>query len=262
MFLKQILAQKEIEVAKSKERLPYNELMSRLGQENIILRSFKDRIRQSQTIALIAEIKKASPSKGLLCQTFNPLILAKSYEQSGAAAISVLTDAEFFQGSLDYLLQVKRNTTLTPVLRKDFIIDSYQVAEARFYGADAVLLIVAALKQTDLIQLVSEVQSYGMSPLVEVHNYEELQRAIDAGADIIGINNRNLTTFEVNIQTTYQLMGHMPKGMTLVAESGIKDRADILELEKAGIDAVLVGEAIVTATDPSLKIKKLIGKVS
>lgn len=259
MFLPKILAYKEKEVAVRKEKLPLVDIFASLDRESMPLRPFEEKLMMD-SIALIAEIKKASPSKGLLCPDFEPVKLAESYERAGAAAISVLTEVDFFQGSIDYLPLVKKHTSTTPILRKDFIIDPYQIAEARLYGADAVLLIVAVLSQKKLESFIQEVSELGMTPLVEVHHQEELERALDAGSGVIGINNRDLTTFEVNIQTTYHLLEKIPQGITVVAESGIKERADIEGLEKAGVHGVLIGEALVTAKDPASQITSLLGR--
>lgn len=236
-------------------------LFQQLQQGNLDApRSFKSSLC-GESIRLIAEIKKASPSKGLLCPNFNPVTLAKSYEKAGAAAISVLTDTKFFQGALVYLKQVKEATHFTPVLRKDFIIDRYQLLEARLQGADAVLLIVAALSRPELRGLIKETLALDLTPLVEVHNHVELEAALEAGAEIIGINNRDLKSFKVNIETTFDLIRYIPEGTVIVAESGINQRADLEKLDQAGVDAVLIGEAIVTATVPETKIRELLGVV-
>lgn len=259
MFLDEILAAKKDEIRIKKEQQSYDSLYQQLDQGNIPPpRAFQSSITR-ESIRLIAEIKKASPSKGLLCPDFNPVILAESYEKAGAAAISVLTDERFFQGALAYLTQVKAATQATPVLRKDFIIDRYQLPEARLHGADAVLLIVAALSPLELESLIKEALALGMAPLVEVHNRPELDVALMANAGIIGINNRDLKTFIVNIETTFDLLKYIPAGKTIVAESGINCRADIERLNQAGVHAALIGEAIVTAPDPGSKINELLG---
>ncbi len=257
MFLEEILQSKYAEVAISKEQTPIAELERRLCNAPPT-RPFRQSLI-GDSIKLIAEIKKASPSKGLLCPDFQPLGLARAYETSGAAAISVLTDQKFFQGSLEYLELVKIGTKKLPVLRKDFIIDRYQLYEARVYGADAVLLIVAALKELELRDFIKEANDLGLASLVEVHNLMELNTALDSGADLIGINNRDLKTFKVDLETTFRLIESIPKGKVVVAESGIKDQHDIEHLVRVGVNAALVGETIVTAADPGLKIKQLIG---
>jgi indole-3-glycerol phosphate synthase len=257
MFLEQILAKQYEGVARQKAEYPYRRLWAALDANRPEIRPFAASLRGA-SLKLIAEVKKASPSKGLLCPDFDPERLARAYETAGAAAISVLTEGAYFGGSLTYLQQVKA-TVAVPVLRKDFIVDPYQLLEARLYGADAVLLIVAALDQPQLGRLLEETQQLGMTPLVEAHNWEETERALDAGATVIGINNRNLRTFAVNLNTTYQLLERLPPAVVKVSESGIATRADWRRLEAAGVDAVLIGEALVTAADPGAKIGELLG---
>jgi indole-3-glycerol phosphate synthase len=256
MFLDEILKYKYAEVAVRKEQMPFLEL-----ERRVINAPPTRPFRQSLTgdsIKLIAELKKASPSKGLLCPNFEPAKLAREYEASGAAAISVLTEQNFFQGSLDYLELVKSVTKNLPVLRKDFIIDRYQLYEARAYGADAALLIVAALTELELKAFIKEANDLSLAPLVEVHNLMELNIALESGANLIGINNRDLKTFKVDLETTFQLIKLIPEDKIVVSESGINNRHDLEQLAQAGVDAVLVGESIVTAADPGAKIKELI----
>lgn len=209
-------------------------------------------------VSLIAEVKKASPSRGLLCRDFDPAMLASVYARGGAAAISVLTDARFFQGQLEYLTTVKetvieggkqgdRETGNVPVLRKDFIYDPYQIVEARVAGADALLLIVAVLGDNELRSLLTETRRYGMEALVEVHDEDEVERALRAGAQIIGVNNRDLRTFDVDIATTERLRPLIPADRVLVSESGIYTAADVHRLADIGVDAMLVGESLVAA---------------
>lgn len=259
MFLGRILDKQRAEVARCKNERSLEQIFRELDRNTPVLRPFRERLC-GDCIRMIAEIKQASPSKGLLCKDFNPEALGIAYEQAGAAAISVLTEEEYFKGSLDYLRLVKERTKVTPVLRKDFIIDPYQLAEARLVGADAVLLIVAALEPKVLRQLLAETQNLEMCPLVEVHNAEELQIALDTGAPVIGINNRNLHTFEVTLDATYQLVAQIPRDVVKVSESGISTRQHLVELERAGINAVLIGESLVTAGDPGMKIKELLGE--
>ncbi len=257
MFLEEILQYKYAEVAIRKEQTPISQLEQKL--KNIPqTRPFKQSLTGNK-IKLIAEIKKASPSKGLLCPDLKPVKLAQIYEASGAAAISVLTDNKFFQGSLDYLKSVKSETRNVPILRKDFIIDSYQLYEARVFGADAVLLIAAALTELELANFIKEALALGLTPLVEVHNLLELTSALGAEAELIGINNRNLKTFIVDLETTFQLIESIPEDKIVVSESGIYNNRDIERLYRAGVDAVLVGESIVTAADPGAKIRELMG---
>jgi indole-3-glycerol phosphate synthase len=212
--------------------------------------------RDANTVALIAEVKHASPSKGVLIMPFEPVALGRTYAKYGAAAISVLTDEPFFQGSLDDMRNV-RNAVEVPVLRKDFIIDPYQVYEGRAAGADAILLIVAALEDAQLADLHALATELGMTALVEVHNENELARALRINPPLIGINNRNLKTFKVSLDTTRRLAQQVPKSVTLVAESGIKDSPDVREMGKAGAHAVLVGEALIQAHERSRMVKRM-----
>ena len=209
---------------------------------------------------LIAEAKKASPSRGLLRESYDPAALARAYADNGAAAVSVLTERDNFQGSLEHLQAVKEvlQPLGVPVLRKDFIFDPYQVHEARAYGADAILLIVAILTPEHLQALLSTCQSVWLQALVEVHNEEEIETALEAGAEIIGINNRDLRTFETDISVTERLASRVPGGKILVSESGIHSHDDLVRLRRVGVHAVLVGEALVTAADPGVKVKELL----
>jgi indole-3-glycerol phosphate synthase len=261
MFLDEILQHKQAEVAARKQEKPLERLEKELERQISEVRPFKPAL-VGATIGLIAEIKKASPSKGLLCQNFDPEALAGIYESAGASAISVLTDQRFFQGSLDYLRLVKERTRQVPILRKDFIVDRYQLFEARLFGADAVLLIVAALTPTELAALIREAGALDLTPLVEVHNANELTIALDAGAEVIGINNRDLKSFQVSLETTYQLLPLIPRGKVVVSESGISNRDDVLRLAGVGVNAVLIGESIVTAPDPGVKIGELMGEAA
>jgi indole-3-glycerol phosphate synthase len=209
-------------------------------------------------VRLIAEVKRASPSKGLLRPDFDPVALAREYRAGGAAAVSVLTDERYFQGSLDHLRAVRHRVNL-PLLRKDFILDPYQVYQARAAGADAVLLIVAALSDGDLQALYQLVEALDMVALIEVHDEVELRRALDIDPRIVGVNNRDLRTFEVNLETTARLRPLVPAGITLVSESGVHSRADVARLAAFGADAILVGEALVRAQDVGKKVRELIG---
>ena len=205
---------------------------------------------------LIAEVKQASPSRGILCPNFNPTELATTYAQGGANAISVLTEASYFKGSIYHLAAI-RDVVKLPLLRKDFIFDPYQVYESRAYGADALLLIVAILSHEQLKELLSIGHSLGLKCLVEVHNEGEVERALLSGAEIIGINNRDLNTFTVDINTTNQLRPLIPQQKIVVAESGIRNRSDVKKLMDWGVNAVLIGEALVTANDILTKMKEL-----
>ena len=208
-------------------------------------------------IAIIAELKKASPSKGLIRPDFHPAALARELELAGAAALSVLTDEEFFQGSLAYLREASSASSL-PCLRKDFIVDELQIVEARANRADAILLIVAALEQKDLVSLSQKARAQGLDVLCEAHDHTELQRALDAGCDLIGINSRNLHTFEVNIETALKLAEKIPASCVRVAESGIKSGADLASLRSAGYDAFLIGESLMRAKRPGEALAQLI----
>ena len=199
--------------------------------------------RADGKLALIAEIKKASPSAGVIAQSFDPVAIAKHYERAGADAISVLTDEQFFQGKLEHLVDV-RHAVLLPILRKDFVLDEVQVAEAAANGADAILLIVAALEQKQLADLCTTAAKYRIDALVEIHSREELDRALEAGAKIIGINNRDLATFDVDLFVTENLCRHVPDEIVLVSESGIKSAEDVSRMQACGVDAVLIGEAL------------------
>lgn len=199
--------------------------------------------RTDRKLAVIAEIKKASPSAGVISKWFDPVAIAKNYERGGANAISVLTDSKFFQGALGHLVDIRAAIAL-PVLRKDFILDEVQIAESAAAGADAILLIVAALEQKQLVDLSTAAEKYRLAALVEVHSAEELSRALDTGAKIIGINNRDLATFEVDLSVTEELSEQVPDDVVVVSESGIKSLEDIAYLQACGVDAVLIGEAL------------------
>jgi indole-3-glycerol phosphate synthase len=260
-ILSEILATKRTDVSHQREKVPLH-----LLQEKLIdvqpTRDFKAALTANNDgAALIAEIKKASPSKGVIRQDFDPLAIARIYIENGANCISVLTDEPYFQGHLDYLREI-RQFAPTPLLRKDFIIDPWQVAESRIAGADALLLIVAALCPQDLRQLIAMTREYGMAALVEVHDSDELQEALDAGADLIGINNRDLHTFRVSLSVTLDLLHKIPaeRGVTVVSESGIFTRADVEMLASHGVHAVLVGEALMREADIGAKVRALTGK--
>ncbi len=222
-------------------------------------RGFRNRLQRvaQDGIAIIAELKKASPSKGLIRADFKPSQLARALEQAGAAALSVLTDEEFFQGSLDYLREASSSTDL-PCLRKDFIVDEFQIVEARANSADAILLIVAALDQQTLVSLEKMATSQGLDVLCEAHDERELQRALDAGCDLIGINSRNLRTFEVDLETAFRLVEKIPETCVRVAESGIHNGADVTRLRAAGYHAFLIGEELMKAERPGEALLKLL----
>jgi indole-3-glycerol phosphate synthase len=253
-IIDRILADKKPEVARIKREVPVWALKERAGARKPL--DFAAALR-GENIRLIAEVKKASPSRGLLCPDFKPVELAKIYENNGAAAISVLTESNYFQGSIDYLETIKRAVNI-PLLRKDFIFDEYQVYEAAAYGADAVLLIVSMLEQKILEELLLLCKELGLGSLVEVHNEDELVKAMLAGAEIIGINNRDLNTFKTDTDTTRRLRLLIPPEHIVVSESGINSREDIIKMKECRVNAVLVGEALVTAKDIPTKMKELL----
>lgn len=260
MILDTILEHKRIEVAARKADAPIADLASR-AKDAPPMRDFAASLQRSANglPAVIAEVKKASPSKGLIRADFDPEAIARAYESAGAAAVSVLTDERFFQGSLEYLSLVKKTISL-PVLRKDFIIDEYQLWEARAAGADAVLLIVAALDAELLRKLMAGADRIGLQCLVEVHDEHELDLALRADARMIGINNRNLQTFEVSLETTTRLLaGVQERTAKMISESGILTRDDLVKLGATGVDAVLIGEALMRERDVEAKLRELIG---
>ena len=259
-ILEEIFTHKQQEVAISRQRLPIEQLTSQASQITGQV-EFKAAIQRTgnQTPRLIAEIKFKSPSKGVLNENLDPIGIAKIYAENGAAAISVLTDKKYFGGSLEILKNVHAQGFGLPLLRKDFIFDRYQLLEARVAGASAVLLIAAMLDTRQLADLVSECQNLSLTPLVEVHDEIELANALEANAQVIGINNRNLHDFSVDLETSFRLANLCPPEVVIVAESGINSIDDIQSLEEARIDAVLVGEALVAAPDIASKVRSLAG---
>ena len=257
-ILQKIVAVKRQEIVRDQARISLHALRD-LAHEHTPRRDFvaalRDRVRQRRA-AVIAEVKKASPSKGVLCQDFHPERIARSYEAAGAACLSVLTDESFFQGSPDHLQQARAACGL-PVLRKDFIIDAYQVAQAGAWGADAVLLIAACLSDAQMAELEAYAHSLGLAVLVEVHNRAELVRALQLKTPLVGVNNRDLRTFEVNLRTTIDLMALVPPDRVLVTESGILAAADVQLMRQAGVHAFLVGEAFMRSPDPGQALSAL-----
>lgn len=256
--LDRILARKVEEVARRKTA---TSLAAMRAESDALPGAPRDMLAalRREEVALIAEVKRASPSKGLLANDFAPVMTAATYAFNGAAAVSVLTDADFFMGSLRYLRAVRKAIDL-PLLRKDFIIDPFQVYEARAAGADTVLLIVAALADQQLAELQAQTHDCGMSALVEVHNEGEMERALRLGAKLIGINNRDLKTFDVDLGTTARLAGMVDDDVVLVAESGIRDAADVQTMASFGADAILVGESLVKAPDTVSLTRQLSGQ--
>jgi indole-3-glycerol phosphate synthase len=258
MILDEIVANKRQELEITKQRLPLGEV-ERLARRQPPAKDFATALKGDR-IRLIAEVKKASPSKGLICADFDPVKTARTYAGNGAAAISILTESRYFQGSLDDLRNVGQalGDKRPPTLRKDFIFDPYQVYEARAYGADGLLLIVAILVPEQLHELIVLSRSLGMEPLVEVHSDTDALIASGSHAKIIGINNRDLKTFAVDITTTERLRKLVPPNRIVVSESGIKSRADMDMVRGWGVDAVLIGEALMTAPDVAAKMKELL----
>ncbi|MCB9874630.1 MAG: indole-3-glycerol phosphate synthase TrpC [Planctomycetaceae bacterium] len=257
-ILDKIVATKRDEVARAKELCPASELQAAIADAPPP-RDFFNALAVGGSIKLIAEVKKASPSKGLICKDFQPVEIARAYEANGASCISVLTDEQYFQGSLDYLRDIRAVVGL-PVLRKDFILDTYQLLEARAAGADAVLLIAECLDDCNLRKLHNEAIELGMTPLVELYEPANLQRVFDAGATLIGVNNRDLRTFEVDLQHTIRMREQVPDQCVLVGESGIHSREDALLLEAAGVDAILVGEHLMSQPDIGAAVRTLLGR--
>lgn len=257
MILDEIISHKQVEVEDRKSKMSLSDAIA-LAASAEPARDFLAALRRSAPVpAVIAEVKKASPSKGVIREDFDPVAIALDYEQAGASAISVLTDEEFFQGSLDYLTSVRRSVSI-PVLRKDFIVDGYQVYETRAAGADALLLIAAVLSERELKLLLDLSHKLGMQCLVETHSQQEIQTAVKVGAKLIGINNRDLQTFKVDISTTLRLLPFVPIDATVVSESGIMSREDVRYLRERNVDAVLIGETLMRAPDPGAALKEFL----
>ncbi len=255
--LEHIVAAKRQEIARRREETPERQLESRLAEAPPV-RDFRAALQNGPGLGVIAEVKKASPSTGVLRTDFDPVAIARIYEANGASAISVLTDEPFFQGLLSHLTAI-REAVAAPVLRKDFILDRYQVVEARVAGADAVLLIAEILGSTALPALLGEIHELGMQALVELYDRANLPRVLDAGAKLVGINNRDLRTFATSLDHTLELAHDMPKDCCLISESGISTRADMLCLEVAGVKAVLIGATLMRAKDIGEKLRQLRG---
>lgn len=256
--LDEIVAAKAEEIKQRRARTPLRELKSRAA-DAAPTRDFFAALAGPGPLRLIAEVKKASPSAGVIRKDFDPVVIAQAYEQHGASCISVLTDEPFFQGRLSYLSAV-REAVKVPVLRKDFILDGYQLWEARAAGADAVLLIAECLDDCRLRALHNETLELTMTPLVELYEPRNLPRVLEAGATLIGVNNRDLRTFEVDLNHTIELRREIPEECLLVAESGIGSRKDVEQLEAAGVDAMLVGESLMREPDIGAAVRRLLGR--
>ena len=257
-ILDEIVGKKRERLSLAKSRVPLSALKPRISDIEKP-RDFKAALKrkQDEKIKLVAEIKKASPSKGVIRKNFEPPEIAKIYEKQ-ADAISILTEEDFFQGNIEFISKVKKITTI-PLLRKDFLFDEYQIYESRANEADAILLIAAILDKNQAKEYLHLAEELGLSVLFEVHDLKELEMALFIDADIIGINNRNLKTLKIDINTTFEIKKEIPSGKILVSESGIKTRDDVLRLEAAGIDAVLIGTSFMEAGDIGKKIEELFG---
>ena len=258
MILDEIIQKTKEELAKRKEEFSIDWLGRSLAHNPFMPRDVKPYLQATpqNPYRIIAEVKKASPSKGVIKHDFDPLLIAKAYEMGGADAISVLTEPFFFQGNLEYLTQIRRYVA-TPLLRKDFIVDEYQILEALVYGADFILLIAKALSKQQLKTLLEYALRLGLEVLVEIHDKEDLVKAIFAGANIIGINHRNLETFEMDMSLSEKLIPLIPNGKIIVAESGLKDKATIEHLSKIGTDAFLIGEYFMRENDIESSLKAI-----
>ena len=254
--LEKIVATKRGEVERAKTARPAAELRAKLADAPAP-RDFFAALDGQGTIRLIAEVKKASPSKGVIRADFHPLDIARTYERHGASCLSVLTDETYFQGRLEYLRAIRAEVEM-PVLRKDFILDGYKLLEAREAGADAVLLIAECLDDCQLRKLHNEAIELGMTPLVELYDAENLDRVLEAGATLVGVNNRDLRTFEVDLEHSLRLIERVPDECLFVSESGIRTPADVERLAAAGVDAILVGESLMAQTDIGAAVDKLL----
>ncbi len=256
-ILDQIVASKRKELADAQAAVPCRDLERRLARTPPV-RNFQAALERPGEMRFICEVKKASPSAGVIRADFDPVAIARTYEQHGAACISVLTDAPFFQGSLVHLSAV-REAVAVPLLRKDFLLDPYQLFEARVAGADAVLLIAEILDDATLACLLREARGLGLHALVEIHDAENLSRVLDTGARLVGINNRDLRTFKTSLEHTLRLARNLPSNVCLISESGIHTRDDVLRLQQGGVRAVLVGESLMCSPDIGKKLDELRG---
>jgi indole-3-glycerol phosphate synthase len=254
--LERIVEAKRAELAAARERAPLDTLKAQARSASPV-RDFVAALRAKRP-AVIAEIKKASPSRGVLRQQFDPAAIARSYERAGAACLSVLTDRAFFQGGPEHLVAA-RSACALPVLRKDFVIDPYQVFESRVLGADCILLIAACLSTDEMLGLERTAMTLGMAVLAEVHDAEELERALALKTPLIGINNRNLRTFETRLETTLELLSRVPSGRIVITESAILAASDVKRMRDAGVETFLVGEAFMRSSDPGAALRELFG---
>jgi indole-3-glycerol phosphate synthase len=260
MILDDILKRTREDLEKRQVEMPLEWLGRSLSFNPFIPRDVKKELSSTKEdpYKIIAEVKKASPSKGVIREDFEPVTIATSYELGGANALSILTEPHFFQGNIEYISQIRRYVGL-PLLRKDFIVDKYQIVEALVYGADFILLIAKALSSKELKELLDYTRYVGMEALVEIHDKDDLKKAIYAGSDIIGINHRNLETFEMDMSLSEQLIPMIPNGKIIVAESGIQTHEQVVELNKIGVDAFLVGEHFMRQDDITQAVKTIKG---
>ena len=258
MILDEIIKRTKEDLKERKAKFPLEWLSKNLAYNPYVPREVKRALKSSEDepFRIIAEIKKASPSKGLIREDFEPIFIAKDYERAGANAISVLTEPHYFKGNLEFLTQIRRYSTL-PLLRKDFIIDEYQIIEALVYGADFILLIAKALSKKELKDLLEYARSLGLEALVETHDEDDISKAIYAKADIIGINHRNLQTFEMDMHLCERLIPLLPKGKIIVAESGFIEHEQLVDLNKIGVDAFLIGEHFMRQDDLVKAVKDI-----
>ncbi|HVV99942.1 MAG TPA: indole-3-glycerol phosphate synthase TrpC [Planctomycetaceae bacterium] len=257
-FLERIVDHKRQEIVAAMQRRPAAELKTQLASAPPV-RDFVGALRNGPGMHLIAEVKKASPSAGLIREDFDPLAIARVYQAHGAHCLSVLTDENFFQGHLDYLTAIRQTVSL-PVLRKDFILDRYQVLEARVAGADCVLLIAECLNNCQMRDLYFYASELGMECLIEIYDADNLDRVLKLEPALVGVNNRDLRTFVVDLEHTLQIRPRLPEGTLLVSESGIRTRDDVLRLQEAGVEAMLVGETLMRSPDIGTKVDELLGR--
>jgi indole-3-glycerol phosphate synthase len=255
-ILTRIVNAKRERLARTRMRVP-EAVCRHLASKAPDVPSFREALQNSKRVRIISEVKKASPSKGVFTQAFSVPRLVKAYSEAGASAISVVTEEDFFQGDLGWIAEIRGLSTL-PVLRKDFVFDPYQIYETRCAKASAILLIVAMLQPEELKAFISLARETGLDALVEVHDETELREALEAGAELIGVNNRNLKTFEVDVQTSHRLGKLIPDRCIFVVESGIRDRADIESLLETGADAFLIGETLIASSDPDGTLRGLL----